>query len=129
MKSLLIFIICFSIISCNQKNGKIEKLSKLDSVFQSQNFDTTAIYSEPCCLQYKGRPLLTIGQSVKLLDTSFSFRTDPNGSYSTYSNIITDYLSTDDYYSAEFSTSSLSGIIFISADKKGRIFDCHLIGL
>ncbi len=121
MKSLLIFIICFSIISCNQKNGKIEKLSKLDSVFQSQNFDTTAIYSEPCCLQYKGRPLLTIGQSVKLLDTSFSFRTDPNGSYSTYSNIITDYLSTDDYYSAEFSIATIWHNIYLSRQKRTNI--------
>ena len=121
MKTLL-FLICIAAISCNQYNGKTEKLSQLDSIFHSENFDTTKIYSEPCCLHYKGKPLLAIGQNVKDLDTTFSFRRDPNGIYEKYTNIIADYLSVDDFFSVKLSTGSLDGIIFFSADKQGRIF-------
>jgi hypothetical protein len=121
MKTLLL-IICIATISCNQKKDKTNKLSQLDSIFNSENFDTAKVYSEPCCLQYKGRPLLTIGQNVNQLDSSLSFRTDPNGTYYKHSNIITDYLSVDDFYSTKVSTGSIDGILFFSADKKGRIF-------
>jgi hypothetical protein len=120
---ILLLIICIAIISCNQKIDKKEKLSQLDSIFQSEKFDTNKIYSEPCCLQYKGRSLLTLGQNVNQLDTSLSFRPDPNGNYDKYSNLITDYLSLDNFYSAKVSTGSIDGIIFFSADKKGRIFN------
>lgn len=104
------------------KKDKTNKLSQLDSIFHSENFDTAKIYSEPCCLQYKGRPLLTIGQNVSQLDSSLSFRPDPNGTYEKHSNVITDYLSVDDFYSTKVSTGSIDGIIFFSADKKGKIF-------
>ncbi len=122
MKTLLLIIICIATISCHQKNSKTQKLSQLDSIFNSENFDTTKLYPESCCLQYKGKPLLTIGQNVNQLDTSLSFRPDPNGSFDKHSKIITDYLSLDDFYSAKVSTGSIDGIIFFSADKKGRIF-------
>ena len=123
MKTLLLIIICIATISCNQKNIKTQKLSQLDSIFYSEKFDTTKLYSEPCCLQYKGKPLLTFGQNVNQLDTSLSFRPDPNGSFDKHLKIITDYLSLDDFYSAKFSTGSIDGIVFFSADKKGRIFN------
>jgi hypothetical protein len=122
----LLFIISITIISCQQKSSKTEKLSQLDSIFYSENFDTTRLYSEPCCLQYKGKPLLTIGQNINQLDTSLSYRFDPNGKYDRYDkniSIVTDYLSLDDYYSTKVSTGSIDGIIFFSADKKGRIFN------
>ena len=122
MKTLLL-IICIATISCGKQNRKSEKLSQLDSIFNSENFDTAKLYSESCCLQYKGKPLLTIGQTVNQLDKTLSFRPDPNGSFDKHSNIITDYLSIDDFYSAEVSTGSINGIIFFSADKKGRIFN------
>jgi hypothetical protein len=121
----LLFIISISIISCHQKGAKTESISKIDSIFQSENFDTSKLYSEPCCLQYKGKPLLTIGQNTNKLDTSFSYRFDPNGVYDRDDkniSIVTDYLSLDDYFSAKVSTGSIDGIVFFSADKKGRIF-------
>jgi len=121
MKTQLL-IICIATISCNQQNSKTEKLPQFDSILYSENFDTSKLYSEPCCLQYKGKPLLTIGQNINQLDTSLSFRYDPNGRFEKHSKTITDYLSLDDFYSAKVSTGSIDGIIFFSADKKGRIF-------
>jgi hypothetical protein len=119
----LLFVISISIISCNQKSSNTEKRSRIDSIFYHVNFDTTKSYSEPCCLQYKGKPLLTIGQNLKQLDTTFSFRYDPNGQYEEYGSIVTDYLSLDDFFFTKDTAGSIGGIIFFSADKKGRIFN------
>jgi hypothetical protein len=118
---ILLFTICILIFSCKNKN-KTEKPTQLDSIFIAENFDTTKLYSKPCCLNYKGKPLLTIGQNVLQLDTSLSFRRDPNGEFEKYSEIITDYLSLDDNLTIKQTTGSLNGDISFSADKKGRIF-------
>jgi hypothetical protein len=99
-----------------------EKLSIIDSIFQNENFDPTKVYSNPICLLYLGKPLLTIGQNIARLDTSLSFRPDPNLKYQEYYPIITDFISVDEYYTVKQSTGSLNGIIYFSADKSGRVF-------
>ncbi len=119
---ILFLIICLVTISCNEQSKKTEKTFQRESIFQPESFDTTKVYSEPCCLQYKGRPLLTIGQNVNQLDPSLSFRYDPNGSFEKYSTSVTDYLSLDDYFSVKDASESIDGIVFFSVDKKGRIF-------
>jgi len=100
----------------------IPQPSKLDSILASQNFDPTISYQVPICLHFRGKPLLVIGQNVKQLDSNFSFRYDPNGEYENYFGIVTDYLSLDDSFSADFSTGALHGSLFFSADSSGRIF-------
>jgi len=111
-------------ISCDNKSSRTSdaKLTPLDSIFLAEGFDTTALYSEPVCLQYKGRPLLKLGQNIKELDTTLSFRYDPNGKYEKHFQTVVDYLSLDDFYSADLSTGSIAGALYFSADKKGRIF-------
>lgn len=99
------------------------QLSQHDSILIAVNFDTTASYAGKSCLYYKGKPLLTLGQSVKLFDTTFSFRYDPNGSYQDFFRLgITDYLSLDDFYNIELSTGTIDGALYFSADNKKRIF-------
>jgi hypothetical protein len=122
MKPLLL-IICISTIACTNTRDTINKteLSLLDSIFLAEGFDTTTIYS-PSCLYYKGKPLFLIGQDIKRLDTSFSFRYDPNGKYEKYFPVIKDYLSLDDFYSVKLSTGSIAGALYFSADSNRHIF-------
>ena len=122
MKTLLL-IICILAISC--KNGirtSKASLTSFDSIFLTEGFDTTIAYSDPICLQYKGKPLITLGQNIKGFDTTFSFRYDPNGKYEKDFQTVTDYLSMDDFYYADLSTGSIVGALYFSADKKGRVF-------
>ena len=122
MKTLLL-IICILTISCeNNSRTSKAKPTALDSIFLAEGFDTITTYSDPVCLQYKGRPLLTLGQNIKELDTTLSFRFDPNGKYERHFQTVTDYLSLDDFYSADLSTGSIVGALYFTADKKGRIF-------
>jgi hypothetical protein len=116
-----------TIVSCsnrgvlNEKNYSVGQRNT-DSIVKLTNFDTLKIYSSPVCLQYKGRPLLTIGQNISALDTGLSFRPDPNLDYWQYWPDITDYLSGDDFYWVRLKTGSLNGMIYFSTDKKKRIF-------
>lgn len=122
MKTIL-FIICILTVACSNTSDKTinTKLSLVDSTFLKEGFDTTTTY-EPSCLFYKGRPLFVVGQDIKQFDTSFSFRYDPNGKYEKHFPAIKDYLSLDDFYSAELSTGSIVGALYFSADEKGRVF-------
>ncbi|WP_143011483.1 hypothetical protein [Chitinophaga filiformis] len=134
MKKLLLAI-CMLAVSCTgnhtSKHASTPKAKPtlLDSIFLAEGFDTTITYTDPVCLQYKGKPLLTIGGNVKQFDTTFSYRYDPNGKYDRYFPIIKDYLSLDDYYDVTLSTGSILGALYFSADKQGRIFrlDCQWI--
>jgi len=66
--------------------------------------------------------LLVPGQNIKELDSTFSFRYDPNGKYEKHFQTVTDYLSLDGFCSADLSTGSIVGALYFTADKKGRIF-------
>ena len=130
MKKLLLAI-CILAVSCTSNDTSKHagspkaKPSLLDSIFLAEGFDTTTAYTDPVCLQYKGKPLLTIGGNVKQFDTTFSYRYDPNGKYDTHFPTITDYLSLDDYYYVTLSTGSIFGALYFSADEQGRIFRLH----
>lgn len=119
-----LFLICITTFSCTNRNPSTDtKLSRYDTILLSENFDTTAVYAEKSCLHYKGKPLLTLGQTIKLFDATFSFRPDPNGKYEKYFNDgITDYLSLDDFYSSKFSTGTIDGALYFSEDKQKRVF-------
>jgi hypothetical protein len=123
MKNLL-FIVCLLIYACtnNKQNIKETKFSKLDSIYASEKFDSSISYNDSICLYYKSTPLLIIGQNVKQLDTTLSFRYDPNGKYGGYFGTVTDYLSLDDFFSADLSTCSLAGALYFTADSSGKIF-------
>lgn len=98
-------------------------LSPYDSILFAENFDTTITYNDKSCLYYKGKPLLTFGRSIKLFDTTFSFRYDPNGFYQDFHRQgISDYLSFDDFYNTELSTGTIDGVMYFSTDKQKRIF-------
>ena len=96
----------------------------LDSIYAVEKFDSTRVY-KPLSLNYKGNPILKIGQKTIELDSALSYRMDPNMDYQGYENLITDYLSTDDNLSIELGDySSLNGIVFFSTDRKSkRIFN------
>jgi hypothetical protein len=123
MKPLLLFVSILS-ISCadNSTRNPKAKLTTVDSIFLAEGFDTASVYADAVCLQYKGKPVLTIGQNTKQLDTTFSYRRDPNGKYEKHFQTVTDYLSLDDFYSAELSTGSIVGAFFFLVFKKGQNF-------
>ena len=99
------------------------QLSPYDSILVAENFDTSITNADKSCLYYKGKPLLAFGQNIKLFDTTFSFRYDPNGSYQDfYRQGITDYLSLDDFYSTKLSTGTIDGAMYFSTDKQKRVF-------
>jgi hypothetical protein len=121
---ILLFIVFLFIYACTNNRRKTEEkqLSTLDSVYASEKFDSSISYEDSTCLYYKGRPLLIIGQNVKQLDTTLSFRYDPNGKYERYFGTVNDYLSLDNFFSADFSTGSLVGALYFTADSTGKIF-------
>ncbi|PSL31003.1 hypothetical protein CLV42_105366 [Chitinophaga ginsengisoli] len=121
----MLAVSCTGSHTSKQADSPKATLTLLDSIFLTEGFDTTAAYTDPVCLQYKGKPLLTIGENVKKLDTTFSYRYDPNGKYDRHFPTITDCLSLDDYYSVTLSTGSISGALYFSADKQGRVFRLH----
>src|SRR5690606_19616592 len=113
-------IIVFQIIlfSCGQKKienkNAFDNLSKLDSIFNAENFQPETSYT-PISLYYKSNPLLIPGQKTEDLPDNLSYRPDPNSDYQDYFDLIIDYLSLDDNFSIELSSGSINGIIFFSA--------------
>lgn len=124
-------IIAFQIIlfscGCGQKKienkNALDNLSKLDSIFNVENFQPETSYT-PISLYYKSNPLLIPGQKTEDLPDNLSYRPDPNSDYQDYFDLIIDYLSLDDNFSIELSSGSINGIIFFSADRiEKRIFN------
>lgn len=127
LTSCLFAIICLQ--SCGQKTegdprdkSTISIPAVLDSAFQKHHFDPRHTYSEPICLQYRGRPLLTMGQNVQSLDTSIFLNLDANGEFpNDWPTIVENYAILDDYILKQ-STGSLNGIILLATDSIGHIF-------
>lgn len=96
---------------------------KVDSVLISENFEREKKY-EPISLNYNGKPILSPGEKIQNLDSTFSFRYDPNGKYWDKFNLIKDYLSLDDNLSIELTQGSINGILFFSYDQiENQIFN------
>lgn len=132
MKSSIItyLTILILVVSCKQNDRKTAENKTdrnqiiLDSIYRAEKFDSIRIY-KPLSLIYKGKPILRIGQKTSELDSTLSYRMDPNMDYQGFEYLITDYLTTDDHLSIELGNySSLNGIAFFSADRKSkRIFN------
>ena len=118
------------VVSCKQNDRKTAENKTdrnqiiLDSIYRAEKFDSIKDY-KPLSLNYKGNPILRIGQKTSELDSTLSYRMDPNMDYQGFENLITDYLSIDDNLLIELGNySSLNGIAFFSADRKSkRIFN------
>jgi hypothetical protein len=93
-------------------------------IYKQENFDVNESY-QPISLLFKGKSLLKPGVKVDDLDSTFSFRSDPNLDYSEYSDVIIDYLSISDEYIIEMPNGgSINGIVYFSASKKdNQIFN------
>jgi hypothetical protein len=120
MKQFIHFKFCIFIILtlCSCSNQAEDDISKqIDAVFQIKNFHPNKKY-EPISLFFKGKPILTIGKKIEHLDSTLSFRHDPNGQFQSYSNAIIDYLCFDDNISLSFETpyGYVSGAFYFSAD-------------
>lgn len=98
-----------------------ELAAKVDSILKLEHFRREATY-EPLSLSYKGKPILNLGQKVENLDSTLSFRHDPNGKYWDI-NLVKDHLSVDDNLSIELKQGSINGILFFSSDQiENQIF-------
>ena len=123
MKTLL-FIICILTFACTNNNVETNQFEiRADSALES--FDTLATYDR-CCLNYKGKSLLTIGQNIKQLDPALAFKIDQNTKPINNSQLVTNYSSYDEFYSVDsLTTGAIVGVLFFSADAQGRIFKIH----
>src|SRR5215212_2295950 len=102
----------------NQYFATIDEV-KLDSILKTENFNSGMDYGK-VSLIYKGKSIFSLGQKLETLDSTFSFRYDPNGKYSNSFNLVIDYLSLDDNLSINLSEGSINGILFFSADQKNK---------
>lgn len=124
---LAILILGVSCKQIGQKNTEIKAdriKIVLDSIFIAEKFDSTKTY-HPLSLHYKGKSIFSIGQKTTEIDSTLSYRMDPNMDYQDFESIITDYLTTDDNLSIELGNySSLNGIGFFSTHRiSKRIFN------
>lgn len=127
MKSIQLLICIFTFSCTNSRQSAEKKQSLYDSILTAENFDTTVTNSDKCCLYYKGKPHLAFGQNINQFDTTLAFRYDPNGCFQDYYSLgILDYLSLDDFYSAELPTGKIVGVMFFTTDKQNRIFKLNL---
>lgn len=123
-------IILILVVCCKQNDGRTTEIKTdrnqivLDSIYSAKKFDRLRNY-RPLSLNFKGKPILRIGQKTSDLDSTLSYRMDPNLDYRGYESLITDYLTIDSDLSIDLGNySSLNGIVFFSADRKSkRIFN------
>jgi hypothetical protein len=107
------------------KSAKREVMEnrQADSLVAAIGFDTIQHYTQSVCLQHHGKPLLRLSGKVAELDSTLSFRFDPNGSYNYEYPRLNDYLSVDDEFLMQQQQGSANGIVLFSSDPKGRIFE------
>ena len=132
MKQATYILMIFFLNSCGNSeiinNGTdtkqiMELTAKVDSVLFLENFKRDNKY-EPISLNYNGKPILSPGEKVQNLDSTLSFRYDPNGKYWDNFNLIKDHLSLDDNLSIELTEGSINGILFFSSDQiENQIFN------
>ncbi|WP_408029405.1 hypothetical protein [Tenacibaculum xiamenense] len=97
----------------------------LDSIYQAEKFDTNRIY-EPLSLNFNGKPIFSIGEKLKEVDSTLTYRIDPNSDYQDYFPLIRDYLITEDklslYKIGKYSY--VTAMVYFSAEgKSNRIFN------
>ena len=120
---ILIILLFSSCVNVENQENESEIGSEIESIMNSENFKREISY-EPISLNFKGKPILSLGQKVETLDTTLSFRYDPNGDFWDKVNLIKDHLSLDDNLSIELKQGSINGIFFFSSDQKeNQIFN------
>lgn len=122
---MILLIFGFSCIQKKIVNNELENNNKLlDSILIVEKFASNIDYT-PLSLMYHKKPIFYIGQSINTIDSSLSYRPDPNYDYQDYFHLVKDYLSLDDYLSIRLNeNSSINGIIFFSVDqRKNQIFN------
>ncbi|WBO86380.1 hypothetical protein [Hymenobacter yonginensis] len=102
---------------------EVRQAYRADSLVASTGFDTARHYTQPLCLQFRGKPLLSIGSQLSALDTSLTFNFDPNSGYNYWYPQISDYISTHPQLSVQLEDGAANGAVNFSADRKGRIFE------
>lgn len=125
--SLYLTLLILSLnFSCKRNTSKTFKNSKvLDSIYKVEKLDTTIIY-KPLSLHFKRKPIFTIGQKLTDVDSSLSFRYDPNSDYQDYFPLIKDYITTEDKLSLYKvgKSSYVTGIVFFSVEQHSqRLFN------
>lgn len=132
----LLFFICLIACKTNYKNNNTQPLkitkfdnkqNTLDSIFRVEKFSRLKTY-KPLSLMFKNKAIFGIGQNYQTIDSSLSFRPDPNLKYQYYFSIVIDYLSMDNKLSIDLGNhSSINGIIFFSVERQeNQIF--HISG-
>ena len=109
-------------MGCGNSESRISKSEtelEVDSIFLSHHFNRDVAY-EPISLIYNEKPILSPGQKVQNLDSTLSFRYDPNGDFWNAFNLIADHLSLDDDLSIALKQGSINGIFFFSSDQIGN---------
>lgn len=109
----------------HEQIGNISQSILTDSVWAAHNFNENDIY-KPLMLFESGHSIFTIGQSLKKVDTSLSYRIDPNGDFQHHFPMFKDYLTTDDDISIHKvgEHSYINGMVYFSADEnEQRIFN------
>ena len=112
-------------ISCNltdkkiAENGTDKNQMILDSIFDVEKLNANLSY-QPLSLNFKGSPIFSIGQKLTEIDSTLSYRIDPNLDYQDYFPLILDYIKTEDKLSLHKigKHSYVSGILYFSADQK-----------
>lgn len=118
-------------ISCKRAGKKIEDVQInhneiiLDSIYKVEKLDSTINY-EPLSLNFKGNPIFSIGQKLTEIDSTLSYRIDPNMDYQDYFPLIQDYMTTEDRLSVYKigKHSHIMGVLYFSVDQNSqRIFN------
>lgn len=107
------------------ENGIEQKTNIIDSIYQVENLDINSSY-KPLSLHFNGKPIFSIGQKLSEINSTLTYRIDPNSDYEDYFPMIKDYLTTEDKLSLYKigKHSYINGVVYFSADQQSeRIFN------
>jgi len=94
----------------------------VEQAFEEEAFDSEITY-EPLNLQYKGHPIFSIGQTLRILDSTMHYQKNTSGKYHLSPESITDYSCHDSNLTVWLGASYVSGNIQFSTDNdQNRIF-------
>ena len=103
------------------ENGIELNLTILDSILKFENLNAELTYN-PLSLNFNGKPIFSIGQKLSKIDSTLSYRIDPNMDYQDYFPIIIDYMTTEDKLSVYQigKHSYINGILYFSVEQETK---------
>ncbi len=129
LSSFMVFVLFLGSVACVEKQADNASVSPLlldtvaaNPVFAAVHFDPQHAYSAPVCLQFQGKPLLTIGQNIRDLNPLVLKNRDPNGPNQDQWNVVFDYYCIEDEYILAMPGGSFNGMTYLSTDSLGTIF-------